>query len=56
MTADPAAVGGAAAILAAASASGVRRLWFTSGSELTSFQEANAQARHKGEPTPEIVT
>lgn len=46
----------AAAVLAAASASGVRRLWFTSGSELTSFQEAAVQARHRGEPTPEIIT
>ncbi|WP_416906018.1 thiamine pyrophosphate-dependent enzyme [Micromonospora echinospora] len=46
----------AAAVLASASASGVRRLWFTSGSELTSFQEAGARARHAGEPTPEIVT
>ncbi|MFI7078561.1 thiamine pyrophosphate-dependent enzyme [Micromonospora sp. NPDC049903] len=56
MTADPAAVGGAAAVLAAAAASGVRRLWFNSGSELTSFQEAGAQARQKGEPSPEIIT
>ncbi len=56
MTADPAGASGAAAVLAAASASGVQRLWFTSGSELTSFQEAGAQARHKGEPTPEILT
>ncbi|MFE9959312.1 thiamine pyrophosphate-dependent enzyme [Micromonospora sp. NPDC005299] len=46
----------AAAVLASAAASGVQRLWFTSGSELTSFQEAAARARHAGEPTPEIVT
>lgn len=51
-----AAASAASAVLAAAAASGVLRLWFTSGSELTSFQEAAARARHKGEPTPKIIT
>jgi len=56
VTGGPAAASAASAVLAAAAASGVRRLWFNSGSELTSFQEASAQARHQGEPTPQIIT
>ncbi|RUL90562.1 thiamine pyrophosphate-dependent enzyme [Verrucosispora sp. FIM060022] len=56
MTSGPAAASAAAAVLAAAAASGVQRLWFNSGSELTSFQEAHAQARHHGRPTPELIT
>lgn len=56
MTSGPAAASAASAVLAAAAASGVQRLWFNSGSELTSFQEAHAQARHHGQPTPELIT
>lgn len=43
-------------LLAAASDGGVQRLWFTSGSELTSLQEAEARRRAHRQRTPSIVT
>lgn len=43
-------------ILRVAANSGVERLWFVSGSELTSLQEAFARARALGDPTPELLT
>lgn len=46
----------AGTVLATAAASGVSRLWFTSGSELTSFQEAAAQAVRERAPTPRVMT
>lgn len=46
----------ASGILGAAARSGVERLWFCSGSELTALQEAAARARKVGEPSPVIMT
>lgn len=46
----------AAQILAVARRSGVERLWFVSGSELTSVQEAAARGRVTGTPAPQLVT
>lgn len=46
----------AGAILAVARRSGVERLWFVSGSELTSLQEATARARATGTPAPQLIT
>jgi acetolactate synthase-1/2/3 large subunit len=43
-------------VLAAAASSGVERLWFTSGSEITSLQEASAEARSTGLPAPAVMT
>ena len=43
-------------LLAAASDGGVERLWFTSGSDLTSLQEAEARRRAHSRGTPSIVT
>ena len=48
--------GTASAVLHTAGASGVQRVWFTSGSELTSFQEAAARSIHDGQSVPEIIT
>ncbi|MFA9432017.1 thiamine pyrophosphate-dependent enzyme [Egicoccus sp. AB-alg2] len=46
----------AADLLAAAAQGGVRNLWMTTGSDLTSFQEAVAALRAAGVPTPGILT
>ena len=46
----------AEAILAAARASGVDHLWFVSGSELTSLQEAASKAKVLGLPSPRLMT
>lgn len=53
-TAQDAEVGGQ--ILTTAARSGVDRLWFVSGSELTSLQEGNARSLALGEPTPRLMT
>ena len=42
-------------ILATMAVSGVKNLWFTSGSDLVPFQEAAAKARSTGTPAPVIV-
>lgn len=44
------------ALVASAAASGVRTIWFTSGSELVPLQEATAKADALGLPSPRIVT
>lgn len=46
----------AADLLAAAARGGVRNLWMTTGSDLTSFQEAVAGLSAEGIPTPRILT
>lgn len=43
-------------IMATAACCGVEYLWFHSGSDLTSFQEAATKARHTGVPSPAIAT
>jgi acetolactate synthase-1/2/3 large subunit len=45
----------AEAILAVAKLAGVERLWFVSGNDLVSFQEAAASARERGLPAPKIA-
>ena len=45
----------AQAILAVAKLAGVEHLWFVSGNDLVSFQEAAARAREQGLPTPRIM-
>jgi acetolactate synthase-1/2/3 large subunit len=47
---------GAGQILTTAARSGVERLWFVSGSELTSLQEGSARSVALGEPTPRLMT
>lgn len=47
---------GADAFVASATASGVRHIWFTSGSELVPIQESVAQAAARGDAAPQIVT
>lgn len=43
-------------ILAAARRCGVQHLWMTTGSDLTSFQEAAARCSRDGVPAPQILT
>lgn len=45
----------AQAILAVAKLAGVEHLWFVSGNDLVSFQEAAARAREQGLPSPTIM-
>lgn len=45
----------AQAILAVAARAGVEHLWFVSGNDLVSFQEAAARAREGGLPAPRIM-
>ena len=52
----PAGPSGADAFVASAAASGVRTIWFTSGSELVPIQEAVLHAQAERRPTPDIVT
>ena len=46
----------AQAILAVAGLAGVEHLWFCSGNDVVSFQEAAAVARERGLPAPQIRT
>lgn len=46
----------AEAILGSAGLSGVKRLWFASGSDLVAFQEAAAKAKDTGATAPRIMT
>lgn len=48
--------GGADAFIASAAASGVRTIWFTSGSELVPIQEAVVRAQEHRIAAPQIVT
>ncbi len=45
----------AQAILAVAKLAGVEHLWFVSGNDLVSFQEAAARAKESGLPSPKIM-
>jgi acetolactate synthase-1/2/3 large subunit len=45
----------AQAILAVAKLAGVEHLWFVSGNDLVSFQEAASRAREHGQPAPRIM-
>lgn len=45
----------AQAILAVAKLAGIEHLWFVSGNDLVSFQEAAARAREHGLPAPQIM-
>jgi acetolactate synthase-1/2/3 large subunit len=45
----------AQAILAVAKLAGIEHLWFVSGNDLVSFQEAAARAREHGLPAPRIM-